>query len=135
ARRENRQLAPAPQILEDIEGTPAILSGCEHFLWLDEIDEMVRNSALLGGRDFRCSYIEMPVDLRRIANKDFSAESLGEPDPESRFARSVRPENHYEPREIAHPENFQYRSKRASNTSTASRRAPTTCVRFSFNGG
>ena len=101
----------------------------------DEIDQMMRDAALLRDGNLCGADVEVPIDLRRIANEDFAAESLRETDSERRLARSGRPEDHNEPREIVHPGNFQYRSRRISKTIAASRRAPTTWARLSLNGG
>ena len=75
----------------------------------------------------------MTVHLRGIADQNFAAQVPGKFDSQSRFAGSSRPENYQEPRKIAHPENFQYRSKRISKTTAANNKAPATCARLSLN--
>ena len=113
----------------------AILTCRENFIRLNEIDQVMRNAALLCGRHFCGADIEMAIDLCRIANENLSAHPLGKFDPERRLAGSRGPEDDNEPREITHRANAQYRKRRESNTSAASNSAPTTCVRFSFNAG
>jgi hypothetical protein len=49
--------------------------------------------------------------------------------PQRGFAGSGRAEHDDEPLKRAHPENFQYRSNRLSNTCAARMSAPITCVR------
>ena len=111
---------------------PAIFTRSENFCWLDEIDKMVRDSALFGEGNFSGADIEMAVDLRGIANKDFAAQALGEIDSQRRFTRGGRPKNYDEPRELAHPEKAQWRSSSARSTSPASSRDPAICARLSF---
>ena len=135
APREDGKFAAPANVLQRIECAAAIFSGSEDFLGFYQVEEVMRNSALLGGRNFGSSNIEMPVDLRRIADKNFAAKPLSKFDSQRRFSRSSRPENYQEPREVAHPENFQYRNKRISKTTAANNRAPATCARFSLNAG
>ena len=133
ARSEDGKFAATAEIFERIERAAAIFSGGEDFLRFHQVDEVMRNAALLGGTYFGGPDIEMPIHLRGIADQNFAAELLGEFDSKSRFSGSSGPENYEEPREVAHPENFQYRSKRISKTTAANKRAPATCVRFSLN--
>jgi len=135
ARGEDGKFAAPSDIFEGIECVAAIFSGSENFLGFYQVNEVMRNSALIGGRNFSGPDIKMAVNLRGIADKNFAAELLGKFDSQRRFSGSSRPENYQEPREVAHPENFQYRNKRISKTTAANNRAPATCARFSLNAG
>ena len=61
---QDRQLAAVPEIFEHGQCVPPVIAGGENLRWLDEIDQMVRNSVLLGGRNFRRADVEVTVDLR-----------------------------------------------------------------------
>ena len=74
---------------------------------LDKIHQVMRNAALLGDGNFRRADIEAPIDLRGIADQNFAAEALRQRNSQRGFARGSRPQNHYEPRQRRHPENFQ----------------------------
>jgi hypothetical protein len=132
--KDGELTAPA-DIFQGIERAAAIFAGSEYFLRLHQINEVMRDSTPFGWRHFRGPDIEVPVDLRRVADKNFAAEVLGKFDTQGGFAGSGRPEDYQEPGEVAHPENFQYRSKRISKTTAANSRAPATCARFSLNAG
>ena len=61
------------QIVEDRECTAAIFAGSEHFRRLYQIDQMMRDPALLGDGNLGRANIEVAVHLRGIANQDFAA--------------------------------------------------------------
>ena len=107
-RRSGRAVCRArAHIFQRVERAAAIFSRGENFVRLDQIDQVMRNAALFGERHFRGADIEMPINLRGIADQNFAAELFGELDSQSRFSRSSGPEDDDEPREVAHPENFQ----------------------------
>ena len=85
----------------------AVISGRENFRRLDEVDQVMRDAALLGCGNFRGADIEAAVNLRGIANQHLPIQALGEPNRERRFAGSSGPEDDDELRKRAHPENFQ----------------------------
>ena len=95
---------------------------------------MMRDATSLSCGNFRSADIEVAIHLRGIANQYFAAKFFGEVNSQRGFAGSSGTEYDDEPRQCAHPENFQYRSNRPSNTSAARSSAPITCERLSFMG-
>src|SRR5271170_3560506 len=64
----------APANLVQSEKRPAaVFPGGENFVGVDEIDEVMRNSALLVERNFGSAEIEAAINLGRIANENFAA--------------------------------------------------------------
>ena len=129
---ENWQSFATAKIVEDFQRASAVISRSKNLRRLDEIHQMMRNAALFGDRDFRRADIEMAIHLRGIADQYFAAKSFRELNSQRGFAGSGGTQYNDEPRQRAHPENFQYRSSRPSNTSAARRRTPIICVRLSF---
>jgi hypothetical protein len=74
--------------LQNKKRPAAILSGGENFVRFNEINEVMRNPALLGGQDFGRADIEVAINLSGIANENFAAKALGEPNPQSRLPGS-----------------------------------------------
>jgi hypothetical protein len=132
---EDGKLAAPTDIFQRTERAPAIFAGGKYFLRLEHVDEMVRNSTLLDGRHFRGPDIEVAVDLGGVAEQNFAVETPGKFDTQRGLSGSGGPEDYQEPREVVHPENFQYRSKRISKTTASNNKAPATCARFSLNEG
>ena len=94
-------------VFEHFEGAPPVITGGKDFLRFDEINQMVRNAAPLGHWNLRRADVEVPVDLRRVANENLAAEPFRKMDAELGFAGGGRAENHQKPRKRAHPGNFQ----------------------------
>ena len=74
---------------------------------IEQIDQMVRDVLLLGGRNFAGADVEMTVELRGIADENFAVEFLGELEAQRGFAGGGGAENYDQRREAGHPENFQ----------------------------
>ncbi len=129
---EYRQNFTVAQIAKNFQGAAAVITGSKNFSGLDEINQVVRDAVLFGRRNLSRADIEMAIDLRGIADQDFAAEFFGEMDAQRGFAGGGGAKHNNEPRQRVHPENFQWRSRRASNTSAARSRAPITCVRLIF---
>ena len=133
---DDRQLPAPVHVFEHIEGSPAIFTGRENFVRLDEINEMMRDATLFGGRHFARANIEVTINLSGIADEDFTTEAFGKmlipsadlPDAVGpRITMSRAPASGAT---LLIPETPQYRSRSANSTSPASSRAPAICARF-----
>ena len=67
----------------------------------------MRDALLFSRGNFCGADIEVPVHLRGIADQYFSAQFFSELNPQRGFAGSGGTKHHDEPRQRAHPENFQ----------------------------
>ena len=104
---EDRQNLARAQIRQGMERATAIITCRENLSGLAEIHQVMRNAVLFGRGNFRSTNIEVPIDLRRIADQYFAAKFFGEPNSQRGFAGSGGSKHHDEPRQRAHPENFQ----------------------------
>jgi len=80
---------PPPAIVnlfDDGDRVANVARGGVFVRWLDDIDEVVRNAAPLGGRNFVRADIEAAIDRRRIAADDFAAAPERELDAQRAFA-------------------------------------------------
>ena len=57
---------------ESFDSPPLVIAGGKNFLRLDQIHQMMRDAALVGRGNFRGADVEMPIDLRGIADEDFA---------------------------------------------------------------
>ena len=68
--------------LDDSRQNPStqshVLSGREHLVRVEKIDQMVRDAGLFGLENFGGADIQKPVDLDRIATDDLALESTGQ---------------------------------------------------------
>src|ERR1700735_307095 len=93
---------------------------------------MMWNPALFAGRDLCRSNVEMPVDLRGIADENFAAKFLSQRNAERRFPRCSRTKHHDERRQRGHRRKIQWRTNKMISTTAASSRIPATWVRLKF---
>ena len=61
---EDGEFRAAAEIVEGEEGVAAVVAGGEDFVGLDEVDEVMRDAALIARRDFRGADVEVAIDLR-----------------------------------------------------------------------
>ena len=61
---EDGEFRAAAEIVEGQEGVAAVVAGGEDFVGLDEVDEMMRDVALVALRDLRGADVEVAIDLR-----------------------------------------------------------------------
>ena len=140
---DDRQFAAAAQIFEREECVAAIVACGENFVRLDDINEVMWDFFPLALRNLRSPNIEVPVNLRRIADENFAAQSFREFDAQRGFAGGSRAEDDDQAREFGrfrcrrvhvHRDKYQRRS-RTINATAASSSAPVTCVRLRFTEG
>src|SRR5271156_2247358 len=82
------------QVVQNFEGAAAILSCGENFVRIEQIDEVVGDALLLGGRNFSGADVEVAGELRGIADQDLAVQFFGEFDAERGFARGGGTENY-----------------------------------------
>ena len=61
---EDGEFGAAAEIVEGEEGMAAVVAGCEDFVGLDEVDEVMWDAALVALRDLRGADVEVAIDLR-----------------------------------------------------------------------
>ena len=83
---EDGEFRAAAEIVEGEEGAAAVVAGGEDFVGLDEVDEVMRDAALIARLNLGGADVEVAIDLRGIADEDFAVEALGEFDGEGGFA-------------------------------------------------
>ncbi len=103
---DRRNLARA-QVVQSFQRAATEISRGENFVRFDDVHQVMRNALLLGRGNFRGADIEMAIYLGRVADQYFAAEFFGEMDAQRGLAGSGGAEDDDEPRQSAHPENFQ----------------------------
>ena len=79
ANGENRESRAAAKIGEDSQSELPIASGGCGFLWIENVNQVVRHSAALRRGWFGSADVEASIELRGIAGSYFSAELLSQP--------------------------------------------------------
>src|ERR1700678_1864846 len=104
---DDGKLAAFAEIGENSESAAAIFARRENLFWLDQINEVMRNSLLLRYWNLSGADIEMAVDLGGIADENFTIQFFCEFDAQHGFTGSGGAEDNDQRREATHPENFQ----------------------------
>jgi hypothetical protein len=72
----NRQASPAGDVGNNLARRTCVIAGCKDLVGVKQINKMVGNASALIRRDLGCSYVEVLIELHRIAVDDLSTELL-----------------------------------------------------------